>query len=193
MLVTYERYVSLTGDDCTGEYQVTARIERATAALEGRLNGRLLESMERTEVLRVGTDARVYPHAWPVTALPADAAYQIDPLSNATIRWVWPDDITFNWPAGNSYIGWCEPFWATVTYTGGYTDETLPPELAEAIAGLAASYATAGTPALAGATSVRLGDAAVTYGGTGGLAGLDARVPGISDTILRYGYRRWST
>lgn len=188
MLVTYDQYVSLTGDDCAGEYQVTARLERAKLALEAELGGRLLEEAERTERLQVGRDGRVYPHAWPVTSVPVDAPYQIDPLSDAVLWQVWPDDILVNWPPG---IGWCEPYWATVTYTGGYTAATLPPDLADALALLAQSYGTAGTPALAGATSVRLGDAAVTYP-AGGLYGLDARVPGLSGILYRYRYRRFT-
>jgi hypothetical protein len=188
-LVTFQQYVTLTGDDCASEYQVSARVERAVSALEERLNGRILTAGEYTETLQVGHDARVYPHAYPVTSVPVDASYQIDPLSNAALRWVFPSDITFNWPEDIGLHG--EPYWASVTYTGGYTADTLPVELGDAIVGLARSYGSQLSAQLVGATSVRLGDAAVTYGSSG-LSGLDARAPGLGDTIRRYRYRRFS-
>lgn len=173
MLVTITRYRNLTGDDMTDDAQVTARIEEAQALIEDEYD-RPLESEERTETCRLHPDLRVYPRATPITDIATDGVTIED---SVTLLGATADEIT-GWPTFTSSTF---PV-ATVTYTGGWTSGTVPAWLARAICDLAAAcWGPSGTPA--GATSVRLGDAAVTYSRP--TDGLDAIVPGITARLRR--------
>lgn len=174
-LVSVPRYRSITLDESTAEYLVTARVEDAQGMIQDALSGRLLEEAERTETLPISSDWRVFPHATPITLASSGATYVID---GSSLRNVAVDAVN-GWPLD------CGRQYATVTYTGGWTQATVPSTLAYAIAQLAQALGRPGALP-AGATSVRLGDAGVTYGQA--LAGLDEYVPGLARKIRAYRY-----
>lgn len=148
MLVTYARYLAITGDAATDAADVEAALAEAQTLLEETLR-RPLESAERTERLPV-LDGRVYPSATPITDggdLTVEG-YALTGASPSTVLGTLTDSDH-----------------ATVTYTGGYTADNVPSCIERDIAWAAHSIV---RPALAsgvpvGATSVRLGDAAVTF------------------------------
>jgi hypothetical protein len=161
-LLTYDRYVSLTGDTTTAVSAVEARIPDAEQAVSEFL-GRPLEYGEYTDRLHIDVDGRVYPKAIPVSSVPASATYQVWDsrcLSYVTAA----GDFLTEWPdMGDGYLE-RQPR-ADVTYTGGWTAATAPLRLLQAIAqatyGL--SNPTPLTDASVGATSVSVGDAAITW------------------------------
>lgn len=158
-LVTYTRYVAITGDTTSASATVLERLTDAQDLLEEEL-GRvdLLEDdgQDKVERLLIYNDANlgyvVYPAAVPVT----DAGDLIQ--HGSVLAGAAPDSSPeFSVVSGERY--------ATVTYRGGYTPATVPPAIERNIAWAAHQLL---TPALtaavpAGATSVRLGDAAVTF------------------------------
>lgn len=181
ILVTYARYRNLTGDLVTDAATVSARVEDATHLIEEALD-RELDSESRTETMRIYPDRRAYPQAWPVTTAPTGA--EVDTVTEArAIRDVSPDDVAFG--VFQSFPN--EPH-ATLTYTGGYTQHDgttpIPHTLERAIADLAhALIFPAKTPV--GATSLRLGDASVTFGRSQDHP-LDAYLGGLWDRVKRY-------
>lgn len=190
MLITEDYYRQVTGDQATNDVEIAERIDAATIWLAEELD-RGLYLDEYTETLVVHPDRRVYPRAWPVAEITTPGGAEIDPeMDGRAIRFVDPDDQTF----GLGYSGRAAPRpVATVTYTGGYASTVqngaeIPPPLGRCIAQLAyALYTPAAVGVMAGATSVRLGDAAVTFARPA--SGLDELVPGISARLRPY-YRR---
>lgn len=154
MLVTVERYRLITGDETTAATAVTAALVEAQDLLSEDL-GWDLEEDERTETLDVVAGA-VYPTAIPITAVAAGQT-----IDGYAIRGAAPLGVDIL--VENSYDP--DRPRATVTYTGGWTDVTVPASIRRAIAWAARGIL---TPASAeavpdGATSVRLGDASVTF------------------------------
>lgn len=160
-LVTVERYQQVTGDSTTDETLVQERLDRAQRKVEEYLR-RPLASEERTE--------RVMLRYRPGGVLSgAYAAYpKVTPVTDVA------DGLTIDGSAvlglSGTWLSWWEESeqWAELVYTGGWTAETLPETIAENIIRLAHA---AGNPALvpAGATSVSVGDASVSFdGSTGG-------------------------
>lgn len=183
MLITQEFYVLVTGDTTTPSADVTEAVDEATTLVGDQLD-RHLVSASRVEVVAIHRDGRAYPKAAPVTVAPAGA--EIDPLMGGfALRWVTPDDVT----VVTGYWTQTHPPFATITYTGGYGEAFAAPPcprpLARCIAQLAHALAV-GVPvsAPAGATSVRLGDAGVTFAIP--LSDLDELVPGITARLRPY-------
>lgn len=106
MLLTNTRYTQLTGAPAPANF--TALQQVVIGRLEGMLN-RLLTSEERTERATPTFDGIYYPKATPVTAVQDDLDF--DDIAVRTGRHI---DL--------------------ITYTGGYTEETLPAPLAAALA-----------------------------------------------------------
>lgn len=181
MIVSWTRYKTLTLDTTSSEASVTGKLVIAQAMLEDELD-RLLDNEARTETVTVKRDGRVYPKAVPITAPPSGAESVFHGRALSGVTW----DTDESWSTVN-------PPTATITYTGGYlpfdsgsaTDETrVPVRLEQAIADLA--HALLSTPTgVGGATSVRVGDAAVTYA-TGQFTEIDRYVPGLSARVRRY-------
>lgn len=155
MILTVDRYRSITGDEDTAASAVSARIEEAVELLEEYLD-RPLESAERTETLQPDRRGRLWPRATPISD---GGTYEPDGLAliGSSPTWTW---------------GLIDPTTGVaVTYTGGWTEDTLPGCIARDLA--YAAYQLEHPRALgtseypAGATSVRLGDAAVTFGSGG--------------------------
>jgi hypothetical protein len=106
MLLTNTRYTEITGQAAPANF---ASVQgRVVSRLEGMLN-RELQSAERTEKVTLTWDGFHYPKATPVTAVEDGLHF---------------DDIAIR--AGRDT--------EQITYTGGYTSETLPAGLAESIA-----------------------------------------------------------
>lgn len=153
-LVTVDRYLTLTGDQAHGPSEIQDALDDAQVAIEEYLR-RPLTSQARTETLRIYRGNRVYPSATPISA-----ATDYDIVGNALVGATADEGPVFITDVSDY------PQRATVTYTGGYTAATLPKVLERAIADTAydalnPSSSSASFPA--GATSVRLGDAAVTF------------------------------
>lgn len=169
MIISLARYRVITGDSTTSDALATARIEEATELLEDALDRELAEA-SRTESLFPTRDGRLWPRCTPITSA---GGWTID---------------------GETLIGPFGPGWpndtgrVSVTYTGGFVERTanptatnrLPSYVERDIAFAALALAPPTTSSVpAGAVSVRLGDAAVTFGPNG------APAPGV-------GQVRWS-
>jgi hypothetical protein len=169
-LVTLARYRTITLDTTSKDAAVTAALEDSQDLIEEYLR-RPLESVSRTEDLKIDGDERVYPLATPVTVVATPAGLDI----KGNGRWLEgasPDASKIFDP---------EPV-VTVTYTGGFTTATVPETIERGIAWLAwviLHERSSEVEIPAGATSVRLGDASVNFEG--------GYVPG---TILPSGLRR---
>lgn len=155
-IVTIAEYRSVTGDTVTASGTVQDLLDDAEQDLEEFLD-RPLALGTYTHRLRVYSERRglvSYAKATPITD---------------------PGDYT---QAGNALVGTSptggpfdlsDPAYADVTYTGGWTNATLPRCIRHDVI-WAAREAARGEAARvpAGATSVSVGDASVSYGPTGG-------------------------
>jgi len=198
-LLTEFEYRSITNDTSTATSVVTARMENALDLIEEYLE-RSLESAEVTETLEVWYDdyiGYVYPMRTPVTDIPSGVGYVIDEL-DTRIRGVVADAITVvAWPTATpqfSAVDSLSPFsrnrpdYASVTYTGGYTNATLPYTLKVYIATLTYKLLRWSPASNIGATNVRVGDIQVQY--PKAQAPLDALVPGMSLGLKPYRRKR---
>lgn len=152
-MITAVRYAEITGDTSTAASAVSARIEEAVEILEDYLD-RPLASDERTETIVPDRWGRLWPKATPISD---GGDYEVDGYALLSAP--------FGWPSG--FLG--SDGGVTVTYTGGWADDALPScierDLAWAAYRLLHPGDTAGLTTLpAGATSVHLGDASVTFG-----------------------------
>ena len=183
MLVTVLRYRAITGDQVTGDEAVSARIEEATELLEGEL-GRPLEQAERTERMQPTRDGLLWPLATPLVAA---TGYTIDGHAlRGSFAFVY-DFVSDSLTAPE------------VTYTGGWVERTANPDSAfrllvhieRDIAFAAQALGRSSTPLAvpAGASSVSLGDASVTFKDGYHPDPADTGVSWSSET-LGYRYRR---
>lgn len=167
-----------TGDEETDDSAVSGALLEAESLVEEFLR-RLLALEPRTRTMRIYPDGRVYPPAWPITA----ATLTIDGRS---LKGATPDSGPFI-----GYIDFEPPYTTSVTWTGGFNAASLPVTLRHAIYEVARPLALDASPVPVGASSVRLGDAAITYGNGGGGGGsIDSLAPGMTDRIARY-KNRW--
>jgi hypothetical protein len=153
MLVSVERYRAITGDETTAASACSALIEEATEELAEILD-RPLELAEHTERMRPTRDGKLWPRATPITVA---ADYTIDGLALLSAFYGWPGGVPF--PVAPEGI--------EVTYTGGWTDETVPTCIARDIAMaawlLGQPLNAVGISAPVGVKSVSVGDQAVTF------------------------------
>jgi hypothetical protein len=158
-MITAARYAEITGDTTTAASAVSARIEDAVELLEDYLDRPLSED-ERTESLIPDRWGRLWPRATPISD---GGDYAVDGLAlQASAPFGWPSIVSASAAL-------------SVTYTGGWTSDTLPTcierDLAWATYRLLHPEAVASLTAIpAGVSSARLGDAALTWGGSAGLA-----------------------
>lgn len=177
-VLTVARYRAITGDTTTESGTVSARIEDAEELLADAL-GRELEEAERVETLWPTRDGYLWPSCTPIVAA---TGYTID---------------------GNGLVGTFGPGWpdetgsVEVTYTGGWVERSanpnatnrLPAYMERDLALMAHSLIDPSPSEFpVGATSVRLGDAAVTFG-PGGAPGRGASTFRWSRATLRHRYR----
>lgn len=166
LIVTVERYQAITGDHSHDMPSVSARLEEAQDLLEEALDRPLLEAV-RTERLTPTRDGYLWPRCVPILTA---TGYVVDGHGlKGSFGPPWPDE------AGQ----------VAVTYTGGWVERSanpsatnrLPAYIERDIAFAAFALFTYEPDAAgrdmtsqafpAGATSVRLGDAAVTFGPDG--------------------------
>lgn len=185
-LVIVERYRSITGDNVSGDIEVSAKIEDAIDRLEEDLE-RPLRFAERAEPMYPGSDRRVYPHAVPIMV--ADG-YTIDGYSLLG-TWPWPwFDITTDSRAA-----------PVITYSGGWVERSANPgainrlpshfeeDIAFAAYGLLHPSPAGASSIPQGAVSVSLGDASVSFG-PGGAPSPGRRGITWSRATMRYRYQR---
>lgn len=191
MLVTVDYYRLVTGDEATSDSAASAFLAEAQQ-LVGEALHRELEYAERTEALTVRR-GRVYPSAVPVAAVaPASAtagtvlcggfAVGVSSVSPLT----WPE-LEEQGAAYDDVRASYAP--ASLTYSGGYTSLSLPFTLRRAIARVAGALAAGDVSTRpAGATSVSLDGASVSYGPTaaytGAAAEVERLVPGLAGGLL---------
>lgn len=161
-VLTVARYRTITLDTTSGDAAVTAALADAETDVAEYLR-RPLELAERTETLTISRDGRVYPSATPIVELLGDDT-GLTREGNVIVG-ASPDAAAFVW------IGTSTAPTATITYRGGWDAASLPKAVERAIA-MGAYHAIHWDPALvpAGATSARVGDAAVSFG-AGGASG----------------------
>lgn len=178
-LVPVSTYRDVTGDTTTPDQTVASRLIRAQRKVEAHLR-RPLPLDERTERVRLrdyagwglfGGGSVAYPAATPVVS-----ATGLRVEGNAVIG------------AASSWLSWQDGAdrYADITYLGGWTAETLPEPIVEAICSLARA-AGQPSPVPAGATSVRNGDVAVTFAARAAGAQLD---PAVTAALRPYVRRR---
>lgn len=158
MLVTVERYREITNDQTTAASAVTARIEEATDELAELLD-RPLAHGTHTETLRPASTGELWPRATPITD-GGDCTVDGSALLAAAPFGAWSD------------IGGTDK--VTVTYDGGWVERSANPDatnrlpivIERDLAWAAYRLGQAPDPVLvgapAGASSIRLGDAAIT-------------------------------
>ena len=174
MLLTTTYYRQLTGDESTAATAVASAASAAQDLLEADLaRVGYLEEAERTETLPLFDDGTLYHTANPVTAVDGG----LDWLDGVVYGAV-PDV-----PAFTGIIDAVRPRRVELTYTGGFTEATCPEPILRDLAwvayaiihGVSARQAAA-AGATSGATSVRLGDVAVTWPSGGSAAGAATRL-----------------
>lgn len=128
MLLSNTRYTEITGESAPANFESLQG--QVVARLEGALN-RLLPSQERTERVTAAYDGLAYPKATPITDVEGDL-----PFDEIAVQVGRPSGYVFARGPFGSHVdvsvgGYA---WGDLTYTGGYTAETLPEGLAQAIA-----------------------------------------------------------
>jgi hypothetical protein len=164
-MITADRYRQITGDFTSADAEIDRCVTDAQELLEEYLD-RPLARAERTEAMRPDSHGRTWPKATPFDT---PDGYEVDGLA---IVGAAPFGVLSSFIDPTSTV--------SITYTGGWADprEETPtgPDLptciqrdlawaAHRLAHPAGVGSQVTTPA--GATSVRLGDAAVTYGPSG--------------------------
>lgn len=187
-ILSYATYQRLSGDTTTDEPTATAAMLDAESLLNDVLN-RTLAHGNYTEQVKISPSGHSYPRAIPLTSIPASADYQIG--TEAELRFVslsgTPFFDTLDW----RYLDYDEAYsasWARVTlsYSGGYTEATMPFRLKRAIVTLANKIVT--DPAWVDPTLLvrTVGDVSVTRSSTAASAMVDSFVPGLSATIRSF-------
>jgi len=173
-LVSEARYRALSRDLSTSQVDVEAALADAVEAIEDRLH-RGLEAKERTESLLVHRNLEVYPPSTPI--LVAEGYTRSGNLLWASSA-AFPSPIFFG-----SVID--VPYRLDVTYTGGWTADTLPSRIERAIVATAKAFLAPASQAPAGALQVTVGDAHVQYAKP-----TDADLPpGVWESIKGYRHR----
>lgn len=177
--LTYSGYVVRTGDDTTSSSAVSGALVDAERLLGEELR-RELALDERTESMIIRECGIMYPKAWPLIECDTNT------IDGRALLGGTPDVDQFV-----ALIGVTSPVTprATITYTGGFDDETLPITLRDALYDLAHAVTHPSTPALVGAGSMSVGDVSVSVNDPGG-GGVDAYLPGLSTRVRKY-RNRW--
>lgn len=168
-LVSEQTYRKLTGDLRSPVSEVTAALSVAQGLVEVRL-GRALGLGEHTESLKLYPSNTVYP--------------SVTPLAEDQDGFL--DSVTLQVESGD-YSVWQAYPRVRVTYVGGWTDETLPQPLAQAIC-MVAGHLMSGPSVNSGMNGVKSyseGDISATYDRP-----VDTTWPAGADALLsRYVHR----
>lgn len=174
-LVTYPEYVLITQDSTTPSATVNTQLDEALALIEAHCERRFENATyvgETSEVWFIDGLQYVYPHNTPITSVPSGQSYAVDVPYDARIVGVSLNAMS-NSPVSNSLWWWGgdgspytdreRPYFATYTYTGGYTHDTLDERLRRAIVLIAQKLVTYNPSTPLGGQSVSVGDVSVTY------------------------------
>jgi hypothetical protein len=160
LLVPISEYRRITIDSVSTNTVISGALVEATGLVEEYL-GRYLASTQRTETLPMDSWGRIYPRAVPVTSVATTGLVNRGHyLTGAT-----GDEVTsflIDWPPHS-------PVYSTVTYTGGFTEATLPRMIVRRIC-WEAYYILHAEPLAdipVDAPSAQIGDASVTFGPQG--------------------------
>lgn len=169
--VSFAAYQRLARDTATAQGTAVQAIEDATDQVEDFLQ-RKIRSGVYTERLRIyydelatgvfGPAGTVFPSATPVTDISALGQGPYITTDGLAIKSVNPDTDQ----VGLFGISSAFDRWATVTYTGGWATDGCPMTIRRHICFLARAMGSTLVPTIAtpdGASSVRVGDAAVTF------------------------------
>jgi hypothetical protein len=178
ILVTYDDYVRITGDDQADQAEVEANIDEVLGMVEEELD-RIFLFGTYTESLPLTSTGWVYPRAVPVASVPASASTQVWD-DGWSLRGASADVNVGPFPDLTEIVSWREGgLRATVTYTGGLTHDTFPKKLRRLVCRLTLATANPGTGIPAGAQSASVGDVSVSFeAGTIMPGELDALLPG---------------
>lgn len=160
LLVPIAEYRRITLDTTSTNSAISGALIEATGLVEEYL-GRFLISTQRTETLAMDRYGRVYPSAVPITAVATTGlTNEGHALAGATA------DETINLVL-EPVLG--RPPQSTITYTGGFTSDTVPRTIQRRICWEAYTILRADQLATvpAGATAVSIGDASLTFGSGG--------------------------
>lgn len=176
--LTVATYRLRTGDHSSSDEMVTGALVEGEKVLQEELR-RLLALDERTEAMVIrDCEGRMYPKAYPITAC---ATNTIDgrALLGGTpdlAQWVGLIDSDYHTTPR-----------ATITYTGGFDENTLPIALRDAIYDLARADLADTSLLPVGASSVSVGDVSISYtSGQSGGGVLDEKVPGLWARVKKY-------
>lgn len=169
MICTLKDYRRITKDGNSYDGDVLDALVDAQNTVEQKTE-RFFDSAERTEKLSRYLDGRVYPRATPITSVSVPSGAVIDGNSVKSNTWQYMDVAT-NWAFSDETLGY--PM-VEVTYVGGYAPGAIPAPIVKVTAEIAKlSLNPSVIPA--GATSIQVGDVAIT-GSAIGVAELPASV-----------------
>lgn len=186
-VVTIDQYRAITHDDSSDDATVQDNLDQIEAIVEDFLD-RPLALAERTEECIVYPKGRLFPDVTPIISVASPAGlinrggYRLDgavPFYDFLIEPLTYEDTRIR--RGENRV--------ELTYTAGWTDATIPETMKRMIARLAQRLNQAGTTAQfpAGATSVSLGDASISFAVPTGEAGeLDTLLPGATRTLKKW-------
>lgn len=154
-LVVPADYQRVTGDTTTAVPQVTAALDEALGLVQDEI-GRTLVFGTYRETLLVYKNGCVYPTATPISTVVAPNVDAVSIQGAAIYLGYWNPAPAVTYGEFNAGV----PPQSTVTYSGGFTADTLPAKLLRAICRVAFNSChpapLVGVPA--GATSVHVGD-----------------------------------
>lgn len=189
-VVTIAQFRQQTKDVTTSDAGVASALQEAEEQVIDYLR-RELEAVERTEIAIVTAPfGYVYPAVTPVLSVTT-------PSSTNIIDGQYITDPGDNYPSsgGSSFEPWFVSdsyendgrFTRTqIVYVGGWTSVTMPSTIRRAIIDLANVFKAAYTTFVAGASSVSLGDASVSFGSAPPTHYIDTVVPGITSRLKGY-------
>lgn len=184
--VTIAQYRTQTGDSTTASATVQEHLDTAEGLVEDFLR-RDLASAERAETMKLWPGNQVFPKHTPVTSVPASASYEV--YDSARVQYVDADLITTDvgrWPVDLDDAYPHSLPQATITYTGGWTSDTLPTTIVRIVAKVAQRFVTAASIPDPGVAQASVGDVSVTYSQAAGEAEtvLDSLFP-LSTAMLK--------
>jgi hypothetical protein len=168
-LVDTPTYQTLSGDFTTQGPEIVVALAAAQTLLEEHLQ-RGLESMTRTEQVRIHYDGRAYPTSTPITSVTSPTTAVV--MDGTVVGSLMADQNPL-WDvlvepyhygpggAGGEFDTTMRP--STITYVGGYTPDNLPRKLRQAIVELAQVELRTFDPAAAGVRMATVGDTSVQY------------------------------
>lgn len=149
LLLTAERYEIITGDTTTAASAVSARLDDAQGMLAAALGRSQITLGEVTETLPLSPSGAAYPGVIPVVAAPDGVVYRLGAFEGCPVDGgPFPDS---------------RPYSTTLTYTAGWSADTVPVPVEIDLAWCAWRLLHPTAPTPAGATAIANGDASMTF------------------------------